>query len=118
MVKATYADYRVDITSAVKFLDGHTESGPSTHFSGSYRTAEAARQIGNLIDETVSSLHHDTFGRRLRSELKKLIVPVDEERHARVKIEITYYCEVHATAYFDDGDTQELNESRTITSPI
>lgn len=118
MADFRWIDVDLDITSEISFLDGHTEPGPSTELRSRIETREAGREVLKLIQRTIGSLHNDSFGARVRRDLRQMIVPVDEEKRAKVKLDVTYYVRLTATAYMVDGTTTDLSEYKEFTEPL
>jgi hypothetical protein len=109
-VIANYGDYRIVITSEIKFLDGHYETGPSTAFAGQFQDKRGFDEVATLIDSTIAEMTRERFGAGFLNELRYVIRPGNPDDDSKEMMEVVYSIDLSTTLYFPDGTSRDFKE--------
>jgi hypothetical protein len=109
------ATIRYDVTSTIRYLDGHTENGPSTHVETTASTMQALESAINVF----RNLDRDIFNIPRGSEFLNMFKGVisDGKGGKTLKDTITFYVTVSYRGYNENNEYVEGSFKDTITKP-
>jgi hypothetical protein len=81
----------MQVTSTIRFHDGHTEPGPSTEIASEANTQDAANSAIALINETIDDFHRTRFGAYFRRGFFESFKPINPNEKWNIKLDITYH---------------------------
>ena len=110
-----YADVRLDVTSQVRYHDGHFEEGPSTTIASRAHSIEALKSVLNLVQATVDDFHRTRFGASFRRAFFQSFRPLNSDEKWNIKLDITYHIVGNVT---DDEGVVHFEVDYEITRPF
>jgi hypothetical protein len=113
-----HGEVHMRIRSRIRFQDGHLEPGPSTDLDTTLWTKDATDAAAQVVRRLLAVINRNPLGNQLWSALKEVLVPVDPERSARIKIDITYTLSWWGTLYYDDGTSKHVSGEETVVRPV